>query len=107
MVGGVTFLERVSGGAGWTRWVAGGVGILAVAVGGWRRLAGPMFVGTGLLVAVTGHESLGALAGVPTWAWLSLGGAFPLTVGVVLERADTSPGEAGRRIVDVMAERFG
>jgi hypothetical protein len=64
-------------------------------------------VGTGLLVAVTVHESLGALAGVPTWAWLSAGGALLLGVGVGLERHDTSPVEAGRRLVDVVAERFG
>jgi hypothetical protein len=76
-------------------------------VGGGRRLAGPMVVGTALLVAMTVHESLGALAGVPTWAWLTSGGALLLSTGVALERRDTSPVEAGRRIVDVVAERFG
>ncbi|MDQ3898635.1 MAG: hypothetical protein M3326_15560, partial [Actinomycetota bacterium] len=99
--------ERVTGGAGWHGLVAGAVGTAAVALGGWRKLAGPMVVGTGLLVAVTVHESLGALAGVPTWGWLSLGGALLLAVGIALERSDTSPVEAGRRIVDVVAERFG
>ncbi|MDQ4068229.1 MAG: hypothetical protein M3203_01925, partial [Actinomycetota bacterium] len=107
LLGGVALVERASGGPGWHGLVAGAVGLLAVAVGGWRRLAGPMVVGTGLLVAVTVHESLAALAGVPTWAWLTLGGAVLLAVGIALERTDTSPAEAGRRIVDVMAERFG
>jgi hypothetical protein len=87
--------------------VAGAVGLTAVAVGGGRRLAGPMLVGTALLVVVTVHESLAALAGVPTWAWLSLGGTILLGIGVALERSDTSPVEASRRIVDVVAERFG
>ena len=107
LLGGVAAVERFAGGAGWHALVAGVVGVVAVAVGGGRRLAGPMLVGTGLLVAVTVHESLGALAGVPTWGWLTLGGALLLGTGVALERSDTSPVEAGRRIVDVVGERFG
>jgi hypothetical protein len=107
LLGGVGLVERVAGGAGWHALVAGAVGATAVAVGGWRRLAGPMMVGTGLLVALTVHESLGALAGVPTWAWLSAGGTVLLGIGVALERRDTSPLEAGRRLVDVVGERFG
>ena len=107
LLGGAALAERVAGGAGWHALVAGGVGVMAVAAGGWLRLAGPLLVGTALLVAVTVHESLSALAGVPTWAWLALGGSVLLAVGVALERSDTSPTEAGRRVVDVLAERFG
>lgn len=107
LLGGVALVERLAGGAGWHALVAGAVGMAAVAAGGWRRLAGPMLVGTGLLVALTVHESLGALAGVPTWGWLSTGGAVLLGIGVALERSDTSPVEAGRRLVDVVGERFG
>ena len=107
LLGGTALLERVVGGPGWHGLVAGAVGTAAVAAGGWWRQAGPLVVGTGLLVAVTVHESLGALAGVPTWGWLTLGGTVLLAVGVALERSDTSPAEAGRRIVDVVAERFG
>lgn len=106
LLGGAALVERLDGGPAWHALVAGAVGVAAVACGGWRRLAGPLFLGTGLLVAVTLVESLGALAGVPTWAWLAVGGSVLLAVGVGLERADTSPGEAGRRLVDVIAERF-
>lgn len=93
LLGGAALVERLSGGAGWHGMVAGGVRTVAVAAGGGRRLAGPMLAGTALLVAVTVHESLGALAGVPTWAWLSLGGSVPLAIGVARERSDTSPVE--------------
>jgi hypothetical protein len=104
---GITALdERLAGGAGWHALVAGGVGVTAVAVGGWRRLSGPLFLGTALVVAVTIHETLAAVVSVPTWAWLGTGGAMLLALGVQLERTDTSPVEAGRRVVDVMAERF-
>lgn len=107
LLGVPALLERMAGGPGWHGLVAGAVATAAVAAGGWWRQAGPLVVGTALVVAVTVHESLGALAGVPTWGWLTLGGTVLLALGVALERSDTSPAEAGRRIVDVVAERFG
>jgi hypothetical protein len=82
------------------------VGVAAVAAGGWRRLSGPLVIGTALVVAVTMHETLGAVATVPTWVWLAAGGTLLLGLGVQLERTDSSPVEAGRRMVDVMSERF-
>ena len=106
LLGGAALAERLDGGPAWHAVVAGAVGVAAVAVGGWRRLAAPLFLGTGLLVAVTGVECLGALAGVPTWGWLALGGSVLLAVGVALERADATPAEAGRRLVDIISERF-
>ena len=106
LLGGSALAERLAGGSGWHAVVAGAVGVAAVAAGGWRRLAGPLLLGTALVVAVTVVESLGALAGVPTWGWLAAGGSVLLAVGVALERADASPGEAGRRLVDVIADRF-
>lgn len=67
LLGGTALLERMIGGTGWHGVVAGAVGTAAVAAGGCWRQAGPLVVGTALLVAVTVHESLGALVGVPTW----------------------------------------
>jgi len=56
---------------------------------------------------VTVHESLATLATVPTWGWMAAGGALLLAIGVSLERrGGASPAEAGRRLVDVVAERF-
>ena len=106
LLGGAALAERLGGGASWHALVAGSVGAVAVAAGGWRRLAGPLLLGTALLVAVTLVECVGALAGVPTWAWLAAGGSALLAVGIGLERADASPVDAGRRLVDVIAERF-
>ena len=106
LLGGAALAERLAGGPGWHAVIAGAVGALAVIAGGWGRLAGPLVTGTALLVALTIHESLSALAGVPTWAWLVGGGAVLLAAGVALERSDTSPVEAGRRIVDVVGESF-
>ncbi|MGH9113809.1 MAG: SCO7613 C-terminal domain-containing membrane protein, partial [Acidimicrobiales bacterium] len=98
--------ERIGGGGGGHALIAGAVAVVAVAVGGWRRLAGPLVIGTGLLVAVTGYESLAVTASVPTHAWLALGGSVLLGAGIAMERADTGPLETGRRLVDVLRDRF-
>jgi hypothetical protein len=106
LLGGGALAERLSGGAGWHAFVAGAVGVVAVAVGGWRRLAGPLLVGTGLVAGVAVVESLHRLAGVPTWGWLALGGSALLATGIALERTATSPIDAGRRLVDVISDQF-
>jgi hypothetical protein len=106
LLGGAAISERLSGGPAWHGLVAGAVGALAVAAGGWWRLAGPLFIGTAIVVTATVVESLSALAGVPTWAWLALGGTTLLGTGVCLEQHATSPVEAGRRVVDTIADRF-
>ena len=105
LLGGVALAARLAGGTAGHAAVAGLVAGVAVAVGGARRLAGPLATGIVILVAVTSREALHATT-LPTWGWLACGGAVLLAVGVALERADTSPVEAGRRLVDVVAERF-
>lgn len=99
-------VERMDGGPAWHALVVGAVGLAGVALGGWQRLAGPLFFGTGLLVALTFLESLHTLAGVPTWGWLAAGGTVLLATGVALERSATSPVEAGRRLVDEVTAKF-
>lgn len=106
LLGVAALAERLDGGPAWHALVAGAVGVTAVAVGGWKRLAGPLFLGTALVVAVTVLETLHTLAGVPTWAWLAAGGTALLVAGIAMERSATSPSEAGRRLVDVVGERF-
>jgi hypothetical protein len=82
------------------------VGVAAVAIGGSRRLAAPLFLGTAILVVVAGYESLAVTSDLPTWVWLALGGSVLLGTGIGLERADTGPVEGGRRLVDAISERF-
>jgi len=106
LLGGAALLERLQGGAPVHALVAGIVGLVAVVVGGRQRLIAPLVLGTGLLVALTVHESLAVTAGVPTWGWLALGGTVLLASGIAMERAETSPIETGRRVVDAVSERF-
>ena len=106
LLGGAAVLERLQGGSPWHAAVAGAVGVLAVAAGAVGRWAGPLFTGTALVVAVTAHETLGVTAQLPTWVWLATGGVTLLAAGVAMERRGVGPVETGRRLVDVVAERF-
>lgn len=106
MLGGSALLERTQGGAGIHGLVAGAVGVLAVLAGGGRRLMAPLFLGTALLLGLTLNESLAVTREVPTWGWLALGGTVLLGAGIAMERLQTGPVESGRRLVDVISERF-
>jgi hypothetical protein len=98
--------ERLAGGPAWHALLAGGIGVLAVAAGGARRLGGPLVVGSLVLVAVVVVETLAVVASVPTWAWLALGGCALLGAAVAIERSGTSPVASARWLVDVIDERF-
>jgi len=106
LLGCTALVERFDGGGGVHALVAGGVGLLAVAVGGRYRLVGPLVAGTAVLVALATFETLTITAGVPTWAWLAAGGTLLLGAGLAMDRADTGPVETGRRLLDVVGERF-
>ena len=104
--GGAALAERLTGGPGWHALVAGSVGVVAVACGGYRKLAAPLFLGTALLVALVGYETLAITAALPTWTWLAAGGSALLAAGIAMERRDLSPVETGRRLVDVIDDTF-
>jgi hypothetical protein len=106
LLGGSALLERVEGGPGAHAVVAGAVGVLAVLAGGYRRLAAPLLLGTALLLGLTVNESLVVTRAVPTWGWLALGGTVLVAAGIAMERAETGPLESGRRLVDVVSERY-
>jgi hypothetical protein len=106
LLGGAALAERLAGGGGGHAVVAGAVGVAAVAAGGWDRRRAPLLLGTGILAVLTVTETLAWTAGVPTWAWLAVAGSVLLAVGIGLERAGTSPVEAGQRVVDVLTTRF-
>jgi hypothetical protein len=106
LLGGTALFERLDGGPSWHAAIAGVVGVMAVAIGGTWRLAGPLLVGTVLVVATTIHETLGVTAGVPTEAWLATGGVLLLASAFAMERRGVGPIESGRRLVDVIGDRF-
>ncbi|MCC5954338.1 MAG: hypothetical protein JJU45_19995 [Acidimicrobiia bacterium] len=106
LLGGAALVERFAGG-GWVHAVvAGTVGVVAIAAGGWRLLAGPLLVGSAVLAALVIHESLAVTAGVPTWAWLALAGGSLIAAGIAMERTATTPFRAGQRVAEVLTTRF-
>jgi hypothetical protein len=106
VLGGGALALRLAGAPGWHGIIAGTVGVTAVAAGSWRRLAGPLFVGSALLAVITVNETIHRSAGVPTWIWLALGGATLLGAGVTMELRGLGPVQSGKRIVELVSERF-
>lgn len=74
--------------ADWATFAGLVVGVLAVGIGGARRLAAPLVIGTFGLVA-SGVISIGArLASAPTWTWIAIGGFALLCLAAMLERSE-------------------
>jgi hypothetical protein len=106
LVASVAVLERIAGGSAIHALTAAVVAGAAVAIGGSRRQAGPLLSGTAILAVLAANESASALAGMPAWGWIGIVGAALIGVAVMIERTDTSPVDAGRRLVDVISDSF-
>ncbi len=98
--------ERLAGGGGWHAVLAGVLALGAVVLGGVRRGAGPLVVGTVLLVVLVAVEVFAVVAAVPTWVWLAVGGLALLAAAALIERHGGTPARAARRLLDVVSERF-
>ena len=106
LLGTAAVLQRLAGGGAEHALIAAAVGAAAVAAGGARRQTGPLLTGTAVLALLGGHESLAALSGVPAWGWIGLVGGALIAAAVGIERTDTNPIDAGRRLVDVIGDQF-
>lgn len=73
------------------------IGIIAVVVGGVRRLGAPLVIGTvmagGTIVISAGSR----LATAPTWTWIALGGVGLLTAAALVERSERPLLPIGRK----------
>jgi hypothetical protein len=102
LAGGHLLVTLASTGEPWRGLAALVLGAVAVAVGGWRRLAAPLVLGTGLiagaLILMAGND----LTLVPMWAWLLVAGIGLLVLAVLLERKAPRPADVSRRIVDIV-----
>jgi hypothetical protein len=83
------------------------VGVVAVGIGGARRLGAPLVLGT---VALGGTLLISAgprLAAAPTWAWIAVGGIGLLTVAALVERSERPLLPIGEhREVESLVESF-
>ncbi len=106
LVGGAAVVERLASGDPRHALLAGAVAVAAVVHGAVGRHAGPLIVGTVLLLMVVGVEVFAAVVAVPTWVWLTLGGLVLFGAAALVERAEGTPMRAARRLIDVVGERF-
>jgi hypothetical protein len=73
-------------GADWATMAGILIGIVAMAIGGWRRLGAPLVIGSGLLTITVVIASGSQLASLPGWSWLVLGGIALLGLAATIER---------------------
>ena len=64
------------------------VGVVAIGVGGWRRLGAPLVLGTALVGASVLASVGSRLAAAPTWLWIAAGGTGLLVLAALIERND-------------------
>ncbi len=107
LLGGTALAERMYGHGFAHAVVAGCVGLTAVLVGGLRRLSAPLLLGTGILIVLTAHECFAVRdLNIPTPVGLAAGGIALMVAGIVMEHRDRGPVETGRRLIDVVHQRF-
>ena len=63
------------------------VGLVQAVVGGVRRLAAPLVIGTATLAVTLFVTTSARLAQLDSWAWLTIGGVLLIAVAVLVERA--------------------
>jgi hypothetical protein len=80
-------------GADWATMCGILIGILAMAIGGWRRLTAPLVIGSALLIATIVIASGSQLASLPGWSWLVLGGIALLGLAAAIERRAKPDGD--------------
>lgn len=105
LLGGAALVERLAGGPAWHGLLAGLVGVVATAAGGWSGLRGPLTIGGILVVTVVAVETLLVVVTVPTWVWLALGGGLLLAVGAAIERLGDSADSPGRALREQLRDR--
>jgi hypothetical protein len=82
------------------------IGIVAIAVGGSKRMAAPLVIGTALLTTTVVIASGSQLASLPGWSWLVVGGVALLGLAASIERR--SKGDVdGAGGLKAMFDRFG
>lgn len=90
--------ERMDGGGFIHVGLAIAVGIAAMAAGAWYRYGAALTIGAATVVLVTILETWTLAVGVDTWVWLGLAGATLIATGIAIERAGTTPLEAGKTV---------
>jgi hypothetical protein len=84
-------------GTDWATFAALLVGVIALAIGGIRRLGAPLVLGSLLVVSTIAVSAGSRLAAAPTWVWIAGGGTGLLVIAALLERSERPLLPVGRR----------
>ena len=83
-----------------------GLGLIAIAIGGVRRLSAPLVIGTLTPIAAILIMSGPALAQLSLWLWVALGGAFLIGLAMMIERTVVTENGDRQRVIEVVAKSF-
>jgi hypothetical protein len=83
------------------------IGVTAIAIGGWRRMAAPLVMGSASLMTTVVIASTSQLASLPGWSWLVVGGMALLGMAALIERRNNGNGNGDTNgDVKAMLDRF-
>jgi hypothetical protein len=105
LLGGQLLSTFADTGEVWRALAALVLGVVAVAVGGWRQQSAPLVLGTGITIGAVLLLAGDGLAAVPVWAWLVAAGALLLGLAVVMERRGGGVA-ATRDVIDTVLRRY-
>ncbi len=105
--------SQLEPGTDWATFGALIVGIVALGIGGFRRLGAPLVLGTAMVVATIVVSAGPRLTAAPTWAWIASGGIGLLVVAALIERSERPllpigrKAETQRSLLEQFCEEFG
>lgn len=97
MAGAWLVASQLEPGTDWATFGALIVGIVALGIGGFRRLGAPLVLGTAMVVATIVVSAGPRLTSAPTWAWIATGGIGLLVVAALIERSERPLLPIGRK----------
>ncbi|HSP28828.1 MAG TPA: hypothetical protein VLN74_09795, partial [Ilumatobacteraceae bacterium] len=81
----------------WATFAALTLGVVALGIGGARRLGAPLVAGTLMVLGTIVLSAGPRLASAPTWSWIAVGGVGLLVVAALVERSERPLLPTGRR----------
>jgi hypothetical protein len=102
-----TATVQITRSADWATMAGLVIGVTAIAIGGWRRMAAPLVMGSASLMTTVVIASTSQLASLPGWSWLVVGGMALLGMAALIERRNNGNGNGDTNgDVKAMLDRF-
>ncbi len=86
--------------------IGAAVCVLAIALGAWRKLIGPLLIGTVFLILFVIRETFNMASTVPPFVWIGIGAFILIGVAVAMEKSQMTPAQARKKVSAVVADEF-